>query len=187
MPAYVAPPKKAKVKTSSEADSARMLSDDDLLYIREQMEELDFVKKELALMKQKEADRVAAEMNRGIDHNLHTSDEQYRTPHRNVRIAMERGSPVTTSVFKQDPEYYQRTGLYNQFGNPIWGVPKNKDMKLALAKFSAKETYKGLGTGINEWTSRFLRQLERAQLASGVCWSEDVKMDVLEDHLEGKA
>lgn len=51
---------------------------------------------------------------------------------------------------------------------------------------SGKETYKGLGTGINEWTNRFLRQLERAQLANGVCWSEDVKIDVLEDHLEGK-
>jgi hypothetical protein len=40
---------------------------------------------------------------------------------------------------------------------------------------------------MNECTNRFTRQLERAQLASGLCSSEDVKMDVLEDHLESKA
>jgi hypothetical protein len=58
----------------------------------------------------------------------------------------------------------------NLMETPNGGVPKNKDMKLQLAKFSAKEAYKGLGTGINEWIDRFVRQLERAQLASGFCW-----------------
>jgi hypothetical protein len=38
---------------------------------------------------------------------------------------------------------------------------------LQLAKFAAKETYKCLGTGINEWIDRFVRQLERSQIASG--------------------
>ncbi len=66
-------------------------------------------------------------------------------------------------------------------------MPKNKDMKLQLAKFTAKETYKGLGTGVNEWVNRFVRQLERAQIASGFCWSEDINMDLLENHLEGNA
>jgi hypothetical protein len=60
-------------------------------------------------------------------------------------------------------------------------------MKLQLAKFSARETHKGLGTGVNEWVNRFVRQLERAQVASGCFWPEDVKMDVLENHHEGKA
>jgi hypothetical protein len=32
-----------------------------------------------------------------------------------------------------------------------------------------------------------MRQLERAEMASGFWWSESTKMDVLEDHLEGKA
>ncbi len=32
-----------------------------------------------------------------------------------------------------------------------------------------------------------MRQFERAQVASGYFWSEEVKMDVLEGHLEGKA
>jgi hypothetical protein len=67
------------------------------------------------------------------------------------------------------------------------GYTQNKDVKLQLTKFSTKETYKGLGTGINEWIERFVRQLELAQLDSGFCWGESVKMDVLEDHLEGKA
>jgi hypothetical protein len=30
-------------------------------------------------------------------------------------------------------------------------------MKLQLAKFAAKETYMGLGTGVNEWIERFVR------------------------------
>ncbi len=29
-------------------------------------------------------------------------------------------------------------------------MPKNKEMKLHFEKFAAKETYKGLGTGVNE-------------------------------------
>jgi hypothetical protein len=63
-------------------------------------------------------------------------------------------------------------------------VPKNKDMKLPLAKFAAKETYKGLGTGANKWFDRFVRQLKQAQIASGFCCSERVKMDALKAHLE---
>ncbi len=59
-------------------------------------------------------------------------------------------------------------------------------MKLLSAKFAAKETSKGLGTCVNEWIDRFMRQLERAQVTSSFFWSESVKMDVLEDHLGGK-
>jgi hypothetical protein len=84
---------------------------------------------------------------------------------------------VGIEEFRQASLGYTQTGMYQADGTPIWGVPKNKYMKLQLAKFSAKETHKGLGTGVNEWINRFVRQLERAQVASGFCWHEDVKMD----------
>jgi hypothetical protein len=90
-------------------------------------------------------------------------------------------------VYKKDPDRYVATGLYGSDGSPIWGVPKNNDMKLQLAKFSAKETHKGPVTGVNEWVNRFVRQLGRVQVASGCFWPEEVKMDVLEAHLDGKA
>jgi hypothetical protein len=105
----------------------------------------------------------------------------------NARAALVRGSPVGREEFGRASLEYTLTGMYEADGTPRWGMPKNKDMKLQLAKFSAKETHKGLGTGVNEWVNRFVRQLERAQVASGFCWPEEVKMDVLEDHLEGKA
>jgi hypothetical protein len=60
-------------------------------------------------------------------------------------------------------------------------------MKLQLAKFPAKEAHKGLRTSVNEWVDRFVWQLERAQVASGGFWPEEVKMDILEAHPEGKA
>ncbi len=44
--------------------------------------------------------------------------------------------------------------MYHPYGEPKWGGSKNKDMKLPLVKFAAKETYKGLGTGVNEWIDR---------------------------------
>jgi hypothetical protein len=85
----------------------------------------------------------------------------------------------------------QPKGLYESDGGPIWGTPKNKDIQLQLAEFSAKETYKGLGTGgwrtSDESVDRFVRQREHAQLTSGFCWRESTKMYVLEAHLEGKA
>jgi hypothetical protein len=98
-----------------------------------------------------------------------TSGYQYMTPtmtgrsQKNSHAAMIRGSPVDKRAYNKDPTSYDTTGLYDQDGNPIWGVPKNKVMKLPLAKFAAKETYKGLGTGVDEWVDRFIRQLERAQ------------------------
>jgi hypothetical protein len=113
--------------------------------------------------------------------------EGYR---RSGRAAFVKGSPVGRDEFGRASLEYTQTGIYEADGTPrwgVWGVPKNNDMKLQLAKFSAKETHKCLGTGVNEWVNRFVRQLERAQVASGCFWPEDVKMDVLENHLEGKA
>jgi hypothetical protein len=94
-----------------------------------------------------------------------TSNHQYnatRTPEFKTisRKALIRGSPVNKETYDEDPRGYGDTGMYEIDGTPKWGVPRNKDMKLQLAKFAAKETYKGLGTGINEWIERFIRQLE---------------------------
>jgi hypothetical protein len=100
---------------------------------------------------------------------------------------MIRGSPVDKETYREDRNSYEVTVMYEYNGDPKWGVPMNEDMMFQLAKFSAKETHKGLGTSVNEWVNRFVRQLERAQIASGCFWPGDVKMDVLENHLEGKA
>ena len=60
--------------------------------------------------------------------------------------------------------------MYKCSGEPEWGVPKNKDMNLSLAKLTLKDTFKGLGTGANEWVDWFMRQLAafiRARASSG--------------------
>jgi hypothetical protein len=49
--------------------------------------------------------------------------------------------------------------MYKCSGEPKWGVPKNKDMNLSLAKLTLKDTFKGLGTGANEWVDWFMRHL----------------------------
>ena len=51
---------------------------------------------------------------------------------------MVKGSPVGIKAFKENAKGLWDTGLYDFEGNPMWGIPKNKDMKLTLAKFSAK-------------------------------------------------
>ncbi len=76
--------------------------------------------------------------------------------------ALIRGSPFDKETYDEDPRGYIYTGIYEIDGALKWEVPRNKDMKLQLAKFAAKETYKGLGTGVNEWIERFARQLGRA-------------------------
>ena len=121
-------------------------------------------------------------------HTPSVSEQYQKTPRKLAnRKILEKGSPVASEVYKEDPEHYRASGMYEYGGTPVWGVPKMKDTKLQLAKFSGRETYKGLGTGVNEWVNRFVRQIERAQMSSGYFWSEEIKMDVLEDHLEGKA
>jgi hypothetical protein len=91
------------------------------------------------------------------------------------------------SEVRKDLAAYKATRMYDDEGNPKWGTPESNHMKLALAKYSAKETNKGLGSGVEAWVERFVRELERAQMASGFCWNERVKIDALEAHLEGKA
>ncbi len=57
----------------------------------------------------------------------------------NGRAALVKGMHVGKEVFDQALNEYFDTGMYQGYGIPIWGVPKNKDMKL-LSKFAAKET-----------------------------------------------
>jgi hypothetical protein len=174
---------------------------------QEQEEELKYMRKimyenktELDRMKNtvqelREENRKLLKENESLSKSATTKsicNQQYNASHMPEfktisRKALIRGSAINKETYDEDPRGYRDTGMYGIDGTPKWGVPRNKDMKLQLAKFAAKETYKGLGTGINEWIERFIRQLQRALLASGFCWSESVKMDVLEDHLEGKA
>ena len=200
MEPFEAPPRtKQNVKPSRNETSTNSITEDDLRGLREAQAEIKRLKEQLETMKQSQEDvevlkSMIVKLKYGtedttVNYTPSVTENMYQTPQRrpNDRHVMERGSPVTGNIFKQNPSYYKKTGLYEYNGEPKWGVPKNKYMKLPLAKFSAKETYKGLGTGINEWVNRFIRQLVRAQIASGMCWSECIKIDVLEDHLEGKA
>jgi hypothetical protein len=73
------------------------------------------------------------------------------------------------------------------FGQPNFGIPNHKQMRLMINKFDGKETYKGLGSGFREWGERFLRAIEIAQRHCGFFWPEDIKIDCISHYLEGKA
>jgi hypothetical protein len=113
--------------------------------MRRSQEDTEVLKSFVAQVKKEAEDRSTC-------YTPSTAEDPYRTPQRGTtkRMALHRGSPVSGNVFREDPGYYRSTGLYEQSGNSKWGVPKNKDTMLSLAKFSAKETCKGLGTGIND-------------------------------------
>jgi hypothetical protein len=172
MPRFQAPTRSNQnVKPSEEDTSPFTLTRNDAAYISESLAELERLKEQIVMMRQtqRQAEELmnsVAEIKRETKARWTgttpaTIADPYRTPQKqtNERAVMQRGSPVEEREYKENPEFYARTGLYETGGNPKWGMPKNKDTKLTLAKFSGKETYKGLGTGINEWTSRFMRQL----------------------------
>ncbi len=48
---------------------------------------------------------------------------------------------MDNKTYREDRNSYDATGMYEYNGDPKWGVPKNKDTKFQLAKFSAKETH----------------------------------------------
>jgi hypothetical protein len=66
--------------------------------------------------------------------------------------------------------------MYEADGTPIRGVPKNKDMKLHLAKFSARETHKDLGTGVNEWVTRSRGNSSELKLQAAVVGPKTLKL-----------
>jgi hypothetical protein len=49
------------------------------------------------------------------------------------------------------------------------GCAKEQGHETATDKVYGQGDLKGLGTGVIEWVDLFMRQLERAQLASGFC------------------
>ncbi|CAI5746473.1 unnamed protein product [Peronospora destructor] len=56
-----------------------------------------------------------------------------------------------------------------------------------IGKFNGVEQYKGLGTGFRQWALLFLEAIEMAELGCGYQWTERVKANKLQQHLEGKA
>ncbi|CAI5746502.1 unnamed protein product [Peronospora destructor] len=66
-------------------------------------------------------------------------------------------------------------------------VPNARDSKLMIGKFNGVEQYKGLGTGFRQWALLFLEAIEVAELGCGYQWTERVKANKLQQHLEGKA
>ena len=53
---------------------------------------------------------------------------------------------------------------------PIFGVPRIKQMNLPIKKFDGTETYKGLGADFTELGTKFMRQIAIAQVKPGFWW-----------------
>ena len=67
------------------------------------------------------------------------------------------------------------------------GMPDAQQRKIALKPFDGKELYHGLGSGFMEWGKAFVRQVGFAKRACGFVWPEDIKVNVLGQHLAEKA
>ena len=72
-------------------------------------------------------------------------------------------------------------------GHPRIDMPDAQQRKLALQPFDGKELYHGLGCGFMEWGKEFARQVGFAERACGFVWPEDIKVDVLGQHIAIKA
>ena len=59
--------------------------------------------------------------------------------------------------------------------------------KRALQPFDGKELYHRLGSGYLEWGKEFVHQVGFAERACGFAWREEIKVEVLGQHLSGKA
>jgi hypothetical protein len=126
----------------------------ELYYMRKMMyenkTELDRIKNMVQALK--EGNKRLIRENESLSKSTPTRfafNDQHNTPGKpdlltNGRTALIRGSPVDKETYDEDPSGYRDTGVYEIDGSRTWGVPKNKDMKLQLAKFAAKETYNGL-------------------------------------------
>ena len=77
--------------------------------------------------------------------------------------------------------------VQHQPGQVHQGVPDGRQRKLALQPFDGKELYHGLGSGFIEWGKEFVRQVAFSERACGFGWPEDIKVDVLGQHLAGTA
>ncbi|CAI5703654.1 unnamed protein product [Peronospora effusa] len=89
------------------------------------------------------------------------------------------------------PGYYPGAGMPNvmhaNLRQQVVGMPDAQHRKLALQAFDGKELYHDLGSGFLGWGKEFVRQVGFAERACGFTWPEDIKVDVLGQHLAGKA
>ena len=85
------------------------------------------------------------------------------------------------------PGVGMQNGMYLHPGQQAAGMPDARHRKLAIQPFDGKELYHGLGSGFLEWGKEFVRQIGFAERACGFGWPEDIKVDVLGQHLAGKA
>uniref|UniRef100_A0AAV1VL66 CCHC-type domain-containing protein n=1 Tax=Peronospora matthiolae TaxID=2874970 RepID=A0AAV1VL66_9STRA len=115
-------------------------------------------------------------------------------PHaRKAEEGVNMGQAPVPGIYRADlPEgRYPGMGMPNGVcvypGQPGVGMPDAQQRKLALQPFDGKELYHGLGCGFMEWGKEFVRQVGFAERACGFVWPEDIKVDVLGQHLAGKA
>ena len=66
-------------------------------------------------------------------------------------------------------------------------MPEAQQRKLALHPIDGKDLYHDLGCGFMEWGKEFVRQVGFEERACSFDWPEDIKIDVLGQHLAGKA
>nr|CCA25072.1 conserved hypothetical protein [Albugo laibachii Nc14] len=90
------------------------------------------------------------------------------------------------------PEYhYPGRGIqYPGFVHPgrqTEEVPDSQQRRLAPQPFDGKEIYHGLGSEFLEWGKEFVRQISYPERACGFSWPEDINVDVLGQHLAGRA
>lgn len=98
----------------------------------------------------------------------------------------ERGFPQRGPAGHYAGAYTPNVG-YAGPGHLMTGVPDSRQRKLGILPFDGKELYQGLGSVFMEWGKDFVRQLQFAERASGFTWNEDIKVDVLGQHLSGMA
>ena len=87
--------------------------------------------------------------------------------------------------------YYHGVGMpirmYVHPGPQVAGMTDAQHRKLELQPFDGKELNHGLGSGFLEWRKEFVRRVVFAERACRFAWPEDIKVDVLGQHLAGKA
>ena len=88
---------------------------------------------------------------------------------------------VPQTAYRQAPQKMRDPGPY------LRQVPNSRERKIGIRPFDGKELYQGLGSGFLLRGKRIVRQIMFAERASGFHWSEDVKLDVLGNHLFGMA